>query len=229
MQKEFKITGDGSHTLYVPELNEHYHSTHGAIRESSHIFIHAGLKSIDISSDPINILEIGFGTGLNALLTFLEAKKNNQTIYYTGIEAHPLDRSVYEKLNYCSLIREAGLKTIFLKLHEAEWDETECISEKFILEKIHRKIEDFIPDNNRYNIVYFDAFSPAVQPDIWTEEIFKKIAKSMLPGGILVSYSTKGDVKRALKASGFTIKKLPGPKGKREILRAVKNKSIETN
>ena len=222
MYKNIQIikTKDGSHTLFVPELNEHYHSIYGAVQESMHIFIDACFRYQNNNLGEIDVLEIGFGTGLNALLTFVESKKSKQTINYTSIEAFPLEKEVYENINYPGIIQNKNLNPIFLKMHEAEWDKFKKISENFNLKKIHQKLEDIVLPKYKYDRVYFDAFSPDVQPGLWTENIFKKIAYSMKKKGILTTYSAKGKVKRALNASGFTVENISGPPGKREITRA---------
>lgn len=214
-------TEDGSHTLYVPELGEHYHSIHGAVQESMHIFIDAGFRYLKINSEKINILEIGFGTGLNALLTLMESEENNQEINYTSVEAFPLEEEIYQKINYPMLFQDKNISTSFLKIHKVGWGEFKNITKKFALKKRHKKIEDIILPKNNYDLVYFDAFAPDVQPELWTTEIFIKIATSMKKDGILTTYSAKGKVKRALKASGFAIENIPGPPGKREITRAI--------
>ena len=216
-------TEDGSHTLYVPELDEHYHSIHGAVQESMHIFINACYRCLNNSFEKINILEIGFGTGLNALLTFMESEKNNQKVNYTAIEAFPLEEEIYENINYPELFQDKNINTVFFKMHRVGWNRFENISENFKLNKVHQKIEDVILPKNEYDIVYFDAFAPDVQPNLWTEDIFNKIAYSMKINGILSTYSAKGKVKRALKASGFVVENIPGPPGKREITRAILN------
>ena len=215
---EIKKTEDGSHTLYVPELDEHYHSAFGAIRESMHVFIHAGLMHFD--QKEISILEIGFGTGLNALLTAIESR--DQQIKYWGIEAHPLQDEIIKKMNYPQLIPFDGSDLIFDKIHEADWGQETTITENFILSKFHSKIQETILPENTFNAIYFDAFAPDVQPELWTEEIFKKIHAAMKPGGVLVTYSSKGLVKQNLRAAGFTVKRLPGPLGKKHMVRAEK-------
>lgn len=218
--KEIITTADGSHTIYIPALNECYHSKFGALTESRHIFINAGFNAVPETINIINILEIGFGTGLNTLLTYVEAEKKSKQIIYTGIEVNPLKIAFIKQLNYTKTANLNYLEKIFLNFHEASWNTDLKISEFFTLKKINQKIEDYKPEKEKFNLIYFDAFSPEVQPELWTEEIFTRMAVSMKPKGILVTYSTKGDVKRALKKSGFTIEKLPGPPGKREILRA---------
>ena len=227
MYKNLKLinTEDGSHTLFVPELQEHYHSIHGAVQESMHIFINSCYHYLENKSNTLNILEIGFGTGLNALLTFLETEKSNQKIKYTSIEAYPLKEEFYKKINYPGIFHNNNINDVFLKMHKSKWNKFENININFGLKKIHQKIEDVVLLKSKYDLVYFDAFSPDVQPNLWTEEIFNKIAGSMKRGGVLTTYSAKGKVKRALKASGFEIENIPGPPGKREITRAILKKT----
>ena len=217
------ITDDGSHTLRVEELNEHYHSTFGAVSESKHVFIEAGLhKVLETKRNDISILEIGFGTALNALLTVLEIDAQSPLIHYYGIEAYPLEEKLWRKLNYPYILSDEGEEKLFDKLHRSEWGEACEISKGFILHKIHQKLQDYQHHGELIDLVYFDAFGPDVQPELWILEIFEKIADITSPGGILVTYSCKGSVRRALKAAGFAVEKIPGPKGKREMLRAVK-------
>lgn len=214
------LTEDGSHTLSVPSLDEHYHSVHGAISESEHIFINAGLRYILQDKPKINILEIGFGTGLNALLTLREITEKRIPCEYTAIEISPLEEKIFSELNYPTLL---GIqKNILLSLHQCRWDEKEKINDSFTLNKIHSSIHELSLPSEKFDLVYFDAFGPDKQPGMWTEDVFMKIFSSIKNGGIMTTYSTKGDVKRNLKAAGFSIEKLPGPKGKREILRAKK-------
>ncbi|HNW99522.1 MAG TPA: tRNA (5-methylaminomethyl-2-thiouridine)(34)-methyltransferase MnmD [Bacteroidales bacterium] len=220
MNVELEITEDGSHTLSVPGLKEHYHSVHGAISESQHIFINAGLKHVPENKKTISILEIGFGTGLNALLTFLETSGKKINCNYTSIELYPLDEKIFTSLNYPSLL---GIEeNIFLQLHRCKWNEEIKISEYFSLNKKNISADKIDEASSFFDLVYFDAFAPDIQPEMWTEEIFRKLFECMKTGAVLATYSTKGNVKRILKGVGFAIEKLPGPKGKREILRAVK-------
>ncbi len=216
------FTEDGSHTLYVPDLNEHFHSTFGAIQESQHIFIDAGLVPLLHKKEEIHILEIGFGTGLNALLTYLLCNKENQKVHYTSIEAFPVEEEIYRKLNFGSLINHKNASEVFLQLHSTPWNLESSLDEKFILKKSHTRLEDVILPESHFDLVYFDAFAPDIQPELWAEKEFKKLYKALKTQGVLVTYSCKGNVKRTLKAVGFTIEKLPGPKGKREFLRAYK-------
>lgn len=219
---ELKITGDGSHTLFVPSLNEHYHSVFGSIAESRHIFTGAGFKYLLNRQSNLKILEIGFGTGLNAMLTYIESDRSGSQVEYTAVELNPLDENIYSKLNFNDLIDYPGSRAIFLLMHESPWEETVEISPVFHLHKINISLMDYQPSKETFDLVYFDAFGPDIQPEMWTEEIFIKMALGLKKGGVLVTYSTKGTVKRNLVNAGFSIEKLPGPKGKREILRATK-------
>ena len=223
MNRKIVITEDGSSSLFVEDLNEHYHSIHGAIQESKHIFIQTGLQSETTRNlDTINILEIGFGTGLNALLTYFSALETHQNICYTAIELYPLDMEEVRLLNYPDFMEYADANSIFRQLHEVEWEQSIAISGHFSICKHRQSILEFPYPLLAFDLVYFDAFAPDVQPKLWSEEVFGKIYQSMKSESILVTYSTKGVVKNALKNVGFQIEKLPGPKGKREILRAKK-------
>jgi len=219
-KRSFKITADGSHTLYVEKLDETYHSTHGAIQEAKHVFINAGLNYIE--KNELNILEVGFGTGLNAFLTLLEAEKKGLKINYTGIEAFPLDEEVIQQLNYKeelrSTVKEEGRYNL---LHSVEWESEQKITEPFQLHKIKIELATYTPKEH-FDIIYFDAFGPRVQPDMWTEAIFEKMYNCLTKNGILVTYCAKGSVKRGLKTVGFELESLPGPPGKREMTRAIK-------
>ncbi|RLD34487.1 MAG: SAM-dependent methyltransferase [Bacteroidetes bacterium] len=212
------VTEDGSHTLYSPEVGEHYHSTFGAIQESEHIFIRAGLNPFIGQQEIVNIFEMGFGTGLNALLTCLRAEKAGQKINYYGLEASPISMKTAKTLNYHELLNTD--QNLFLRFHQP--DNSIQISDRFFLEKKTNTMEQVILPDDHFDIVYFDAFSPEAQPELWTPEIFEKIFRAMKTGGILTTYSCKGIVKRAMKAAGFKLEKLPGPPGKREFLRATK-------
>jgi len=220
MKTELIITGDGSTTLFVRDLNEHYHSTFGAITESGVVFIDAGLKPVLKNADWINVLEIGFGTGLNALLSFLAA--TGKTIHYTTIEAFPVDQNIIATLNFADFHKYENAGTIFGLLHQVPWETEQIIADQFYIIKLHSKIEDVVLPDGHFDLVYFDAFGPEVQPELWTEEIFSKIGKSMKRGGILTTYSAKGQIRRNLRSAGFTVEKLPGPPGKRHITRATK-------
>ncbi len=226
------LSADGSHTLFHPGVKQHYHSTFGAIQESQHVFIEAGLKRAFAShrQSAIHILEIGFGTGLNALLTLIEAEKARVRVSYTTIEPFPVARETWSMLNYPQKLDAFNATAPFMKIHQAEWDHPDQISSHFRLVKIHDTVASalnkragpcFVPDHP-FQLVYFDAFGPDAQPELWTPEIFRQIYNRMAKDGALVTYSVKGDVVRALKSAGFAVEKLPGPPGKRHILRATK-------
>lgn len=224
---EIIFTEDGSNSIYLPEINESYHSTHGAIQESSHIFINLGLKAS--KKKKIRILEIGFGTGLNALLTTLHP---DFEIDYTSLELFPLELSIALKLNYH---QQLGIgPEIFHFLHQAPWGSYSQITENFKILKIQTDLTSFDfqnllncnPTNNstdlNFDLIYFDAFSPEKQPELWSEKIFSNIYDHCNKDAILTTYCAKGQVRRNLQAAGFKVERLPGPPGKREILRATK-------
>ena len=215
---EIVTTKDGSHSIYVQALDEHYHSFHGAITESQHVFVEAGLKQL--KNNHIRILEMGFGTGLNALLTLAEASKSNISIYYTGIEKYPLERTITDSLNYESII-DPGWKGILKRIHGSQWQQEVLIKPGFILKKIQCDMHE-MEQVDEFDLVYFDAFAPKKQPELWTENLFRQIFRSMRSNSILTTYSSKGMVRRNLKAAGFRVEKIPGPPGKREMTRAYK-------
>jgi tRNA U34 5-methylaminomethyl-2-thiouridine-forming methyltransferase MnmC len=221
LKREFLTTGDGSLTIHLPEWNEQYHSKHGAIAEAIHVFINTGLVHWISKNDAseVSILEIGFGTGLNAFLTSLEATKKNIQIQYTGIEAYPISEQEIKQLNYASLL--ATSEEVFLKLHQSNWGISSEIIQNFTLLKREQFFSE-IKDTNLYNIIYFDAFGARVQPELWTEAIFEIMFEVLKPKGVLVTYAAKGSVRRAMQAVGFVVERLPGPPGKREMLRATK-------
>jgi tRNA U34 5-methylaminomethyl-2-thiouridine-forming methyltransferase MnmC len=211
-------TSDGSHTIFVPELNEHYHSIHGAVQESLFIFIKNGFEVCE--SDPLNIFEVGFGTGLNALLTAINSRAGTREVNYTSIEKYPLDEKIINSLNHHYFAGENG-KEIFNLIHSSPWNINVNICKHFNLEKIGMDFTNE-PPSGRYDLIYFDAFGPDKQPEMWTREMFAGIAAVTNKNGILVTYSAKGEVNRNLKASGFEVTLLPGPPGKRQMIRAVK-------
>ena len=223
MKREFLTTQDGSVTIHLPDWNEQYHSIHGAINEAKHVFLKHGLEFFINSKEqlpnPISILEIGFGTGLNAFLTCLFAEANGAGIHYTGVEAYPVESSEIQQLNYSELLNSSS--ETFAQLHEISWEIPNTISESFILTKRKQFFSD-IKDKAAFHIIYFDAFGARVQPELWTEAIFRAMFEALLPGGVLVTYSAKGSVRRAMQVVGFEVERLPGPPGKREMLRAVK-------
>jgi len=212
-------TSDNSKTVYSEQFGEHYHSSFGAKTESDHIFIEAGLEYISKEKSSINILEMGFGTGLNALLTYKYAAENSLKINYTSVEAYPLKPEEIKLLNYTDLLDIDS--DIFEKLHLSEENQV-IIDKDFSFELIRKKFEIVNLIENYFDLVYYDAFSPDAQPELWTKDIFNKVFKAMRTGGVLTTYSCKGLVKRNLKSAGFSIEKLPGPPGKREFLRAFK-------
>ncbi|MFK8059567.1 MAG: tRNA (5-methylaminomethyl-2-thiouridine)(34)-methyltransferase MnmD [Polaribacter sp.] len=216
MKREILITSDGSSTIHLPDWDEQYHSKNGSINETYHVFINSGLKQV--SADKVSILEIGFGTGLNSFITFLEAEKE---IDYVGVEAYPVTAEEIEKMNFVSILKEEKNTAIFDKIHSVSWDEKHQISNTFSLEKRKQFFED-ITDENAFNLIYFDAFGARVQPHLWTVDIFKKMFIALKKEGILVTYSAKGSVRRAMQEVGFVVERLPGPPGKREMLRAIK-------
>lgn len=223
MQRIPVITKDGSHTISVPDMNVTYHSVHGAIQESEHVFIKAGILDSGIFdyTGVHQVLEIGFGTGLNALLTLIEADKHKNRIYYTAIEPFPLDEAIIKQLNYCEQLNLPHYQRLFEKMHQCDWEEMYEITEHFRLTKHKTSLQEFSIVKS-FSIIYYDAFAPNAQPELWTEKIFEKLYSLLLPEGILVTYCSKGAVQRAMKAAGFTIEKIPGPPGKREMIRAVK-------
>jgi tRNA U34 5-methylaminomethyl-2-thiouridine-forming methyltransferase MnmC len=219
-KKELKITADGSHTLFVPGLDETYHSRHGAIQESLHVFINAGLRYLNNKN--INVLEIGFGTGLNAFLTLLEANKGETTINYTSLEAFPLEMDLVKQLNYTTELEiENNTAELYNKLHEVDWESTQHITNDFKLKKLKIKLDDF-ESSEKFDVIYFDAFGPNVQPEMWAVPVLEKMYNCLNDNGLLVTYCAKGSVKRGLKDVGFKIESIPGPPGKREMTRAHK-------
>ncbi|WP_396600419.1 tRNA (5-methylaminomethyl-2-thiouridine)(34)-methyltransferase MnmD [Algibacter sp. R77976] len=227
MKREIIITGDGSTTIQIPEWNEQYHSKHGAIQEAYHVFIKHGLQHFcqseqsEESQTPISILEIGFGTGLNTFITLIEAQKLKLNINYNGVEAYPISKDELKALNYTETLKAENSESSFQKLHDTPWEEKHQISVGFTLVKQQQLFSE-IKDIEAHNIIYFDAFGARVQPELWTEAIFEIMYKALKPQGVLVTYSAKGSVRRAMQAVGFIVERLPGPPGKREMLRGTK-------
>ncbi|MEM7187126.1 MAG: tRNA (5-methylaminomethyl-2-thiouridine)(34)-methyltransferase MnmD [Bacteroidota bacterium] len=223
MKREIRTTADGSVTIHIPEWNEQYHSMHGAINEAQHVFIQMGLSfliaSETIAPAPISILEIGFGTGLNAFLTALYAETNAQHIHYTGVEAYPVQETEIAQLNYTELLNASP--ELFQQLHSVPWGEAVAVSTNFTLHKRQQFFSE-INDRSAYHLIYFDAFGARVQPELWTQPIFQSMYEALQPGGVLVTYSAKGSVRRAMQVVGFEVERLPGPPGKREMLRGIK-------
>jgi tRNA U34 5-methylaminomethyl-2-thiouridine-forming methyltransferase MnmC len=226
MQRDIIFTGDGSHSIKIPELNVNYHSIHGAIQESKHVFIEAGFYGPGHLGRPdlIQIFEVGFGTGLNALLTLIEAEKIKKIIYYESIEPFPLDYEQIKSLNYCSQLKRSDLQKTFEQFHFCDWEKVIPITPNFTFRKSKTKLLAFETSvlSGAFELIYFDSFDPKAQPEVWSEEVFQKMFSILNAGGLLVTYSSKGSVRRALQAVGFKVEKIPGPPGKREITRAAK-------
>lgn len=219
MERKVIVTADGSSTIHISEWNEQYHSKHGAIQEAMHVFIKNGLTLF--RNKEIKILEIGFGTALNCFITYFEAKKLDLKINYIGVEAYPVSKDEIKKLNYASELNADNNSELFEKLHDLKWEVKTNISNDFSLLKEQKFFQD-IQYEGEFDLIYFDAFGARVQPELWTEEIFEKMFNSLRNGGVLVTYSAKGSVRRAMQTVGFKVERLPGPPGKREMLRATK-------
>lgn len=215
------ITADGSHTVFSERFGEHYHSTNGALQESLHIFIEAGFNHQQGIS-PLKILEMGFGTGLNCFLTCVKSEELSIPVFFETLEAFPLEQKLTANLNYPEYFGSGRYENLFKRIHEVEWESTQPVTKNFTLLKRHISLIDFKPAT-RYNLVYFDAFSPHSQPELWTASVFTKLYDAMEAGSVLVTYSAKGEVKRNLRDVGFRVENLPGPPGKREMTRAIKS------
>jgi tRNA U34 5-methylaminomethyl-2-thiouridine-forming methyltransferase MnmC len=215
------LTADGSHSLLNTSLNETYHSRHGAVQESQYVFIQQGLSVFIEKSNAqqVSILEVGFGTGLNAWLTLQTAQQQALRIHYTSLETRPLPAPVWQALNYTPTKVDA---TIFAALHTAPWDEIASVTPNFSLHKMECALQDAALEQKKFNLVYFDAFAPNKQPELWAVDALKKTVDALLPGGIFVTYCAKGQVKRDLKSLGLHVETLAGPPGKREMVRATK-------
>jgi tRNA U34 5-methylaminomethyl-2-thiouridine-forming methyltransferase MnmC len=220
MKREIIRTADGSTTIHLPDWNEHYHSKHGAIQEAKHVFIKNGLDWF--GDQPVAIMEIGFGTGLNAFITFLESQKKNQVIDYVGVEAYPVSETEVAAMNYPAELDAEKEAVVFERMHVAPCEEKIALSNQFSLIKRKQLFEE-IEDLEAFDLIYFDAFGYRVQPQLWSTEIFRKMYLALKPSGILVTYAARGVVKRSMIEVGFTVEKLSGPPGKREMFRALKN------
>ncbi len=219
MKRRIITTGDGSKTIQIEDWNEQYHSKHGAIQEAYHVFIEHGLRLFQ--NERINLLEIGFGTGLNAFITLLEAPKQQLGVDYVGVEAFPVSEQEVEALDYCQQLDADNHKEVFQRMHSSPWEETISITPDFSLLKQKKDFKE-INEENLFNLIYFDAFGARVQPELWTEEIFLKMYHALKKNGVLVTYAAKGSVRRAMQEVGLIVERLPGPPGKREMLRAKK-------
>lgn len=219
MKREIIQTSDGSTTIHIPEWKESYHSKHGAIQEANHVFIKNGLSLFE--GKDIAIMEIGFGTGLNAFITFLESRKLKQNIDYVGVEAYPVSNEELAAMNYVAELGVTSQQSIFDIMHQSNWEEKCIIDGHFDLTKRKQFFDDIV-DENYFDLIYFDAFGYHVQPDLWSTEIFRKMYNALRDNGVLVTYAARGVVKRSMIEVGFTVEKLAGPPGKREMFRAIK-------
>ncbi len=221
-KRHTSVTGDGSHTLYLPELGEHYHSTHGALQESRHVFVTSGFDKASHTEDQVNVLEVGFGTGLNALLTLARVAEGNKKVVYEALEPFPLSESEWTALNLPHLVRNGRHASAFARMHQSEAGVLTEISATFSFVRRDCTLQEAVLPRNCYHVVYHDAFAPQFQPEMWTVDVFKKLFAAMLPNGLLTTYCAKGSVKRALKAAGFVLSHPKGPPGKREMTVAVR-------
>lgn len=228
LKREVISTEDGSSTLFIPEWNESYHSKHGAIQEAYHVFIRNGFELLSDRNE-ISILEIGFGTGLNALITLAESQSDNQKINYTSLEKYPISNEELKLLNYPQVLVEFNpnlkkeiLEKFYGDLMDSKWEEFQQIDKNFHLKKIQTDFLEYKYPENQFDLIYFDAFGARVQPELWTQELFQKIYNSMKRNSVFSTYSSKGSVRRALIEVGFKVEKHPGPPGKREMLIAKK-------
>lgn len=223
MKRSWVKTNDGSPSLYVPELKQNYHSQHGALQESRHVFLKSGLHQFP-ATDPLNILEIGFGTGINALLSHQEKLAPEQPIFYHSLEKYPLQAEEWQSISWPELFEaQPNYQRFYEALHQAEWNRKERLNPCFELLKEELDLKSFSPRKEHYDLIYFDAFSPEAQPDLWKEEIFRKMHDALKPEGLLVTYCVKGVVRRAMKAAGLRVEKIAGPPGKREMARAYRS------
>ena len=230
---EVRVTADGSATLFVPALNEHYHSQHGARQESAHVFIRHGLmpllEAAAGAARPVRILEIGLGTGLNALLTLEASQAAGTFIEYDGLETFPLPPVVVAGLQPEWDQRGTPLRELFAELHAAPWGRPVALLPGFVLRKLHQPLQEAVLPTGYYDLIYFDAFAPEKQPELWTEAVFAQVHYAAAPGAVLVSYCAQGQFRRNLRAAGWLTERLPGPPGKREMTRAVKAMSERVN
>lgn len=220
VKREIIKTSDGSTTIHLPDWDESYHSKHGAIQEALHVFIKNGFSLF--KGKPISILEIGFGTGLNAFITFLEAQKNEQKVNYVGVEAYPVAAEEVLQMNYAGELNAGDQMAIFEKMHQSQWGEPMALSEDFTLTKRQQFFHE-VEDEQVFDLIYFDAFGFRVQPELWSLEIFQKMYRALKPSGILVTYAARGIIKRNMIEAGFSVEKMAGPPGKREMFRASKS------
>lgn len=218
MKRELRLTADGSPTLYVPELDETYHSMHGSVQEARHVFIENGLRFVATESKQVNILEVGFGTGLNALLTAQYATENAIRVNYVGLEAYPVEEAIWKEINYHT---DAEARSLYTKIMAHPFGETISIELNFSLFKEAKLIQDWVA-NGPFDLIYYDAFGPRAQAEMWELPIFEKLYSLLNVGGALVTYCAQGQFKRHLKSLGMRVENLPGPPGKREMTRGTK-------
>ncbi len=221
-ERKIVTTEDGSHTFKLLEVNEQYHSLFGAIEESIQVFVNNGFRHIAKKFNQPNIFEVGLGTGLNAFLSAIEAHDTESACNYFAIEPFPITEAEYKLLNYPLMVADGNYDYIFRYIHTLPFGQTEQVSPNFLFRKEQVKLEDIELPNNHFHLIYFDAFGPDTQPEMWCQEVFDKLYKSMTPGGVIVTYCSKGQVRRNIKQAGFEVEKIPGPTGKREITRAKK-------
>lgn len=217
-RRKLILTDDGSHSILVRDLDVTFHSTHGAIQESMHVFINAGLMAVReaFPDMPLSILEMGYGTGLNAFLTAIETRNFRHPVRYLGLEAFPLEMGTAASLNYPD---QLGHEELFNTIQIASWGSPVSVHDYFSISKQAISLEAYLC-MDRFHLIYYDAFAPEAQPQLWTEEVFRKLSQCMYPGGALVTYCSKGDVRRAMQRAGWRVEKLKGPPGKREMVRA---------
>ena len=220
MQAHISKTDDGSDTIYLPEIDEHYHSTHGAVQESEHVFIRAALDAVQCTDASLKVFEMGFGTGLNALLSYRWAEQHQRKLEFYSVEKYPIPATLYQQLNYGNTLSEHE-SHILQQMHQLSWGSLHAIGPLFSLHKTETDLLDYRA-SEQFHAIFMDAFSPGKQAHLWSEAVFRMFFGMLREGGVLTTYSSKGDVKRALKAAGFRIEKLPGPAGKRDMLRARK-------
>lgn len=211
-------TSDGSNTLVSTQYGVSYHSRHGAVTESAHVFIGAGLLWKAQETEQIAVLEVGFGTGLNAFMTWLEAERQGLSVEYTGLETVPVSQAVLSAMRYPEALGVPGRAADFERLYQIPWGQAQRFSAHFQAEKCLLPVQE-VSFERRFDVIYFDAFAPQIQPEMWEEELFRRLAKTLKAGGCLVTYCAQGEFRRRLKRSGFLVEKLPGPPGKREMTR----------
>lgn len=219
MKRKLVLTADGSSSIFIPGMEESYHSMHGALQEAQHVFIDNGLANV--TGTKLRIFELGFGTGLNALLSLDYGITNKTEIRYDAIEAHPVTNEIIEQLNYTRLI-EKDYNDAFANFHNSKWEENIRVHKNFTLRKINCRIQDYEVRKKSYHIIYFDAFGPKAQPEMWIPDVLAKMYEALTKDGVLITYCAQGQFRRDLKAIGFKVEKLKGPPGKREMTRAIK-------